>query len=141
MFGLKTRRLIKAHPTLCVVVQFCARGSMFDVLAKARSSPLLAQQLDWPKRVSMALDAAKVGPFTFFCCTTATLHESHHYRHSSASAKGMCSVLALSGSAYCIQHTIGICCTAGALFCHNHCNVLATLTATACCVPNVSDSA
>ena len=45
----------------CVAVQFCARGSMFDVLAKARSSPLLAQQLDWPKRVSMALDAAKVG--------------------------------------------------------------------------------
>ena len=34
---------------------------MFDVLAKARSSPLLAQQLDWPKRVGMALDAAKVG--------------------------------------------------------------------------------
>lgn len=33
---------------------------MFDVLAKARSSPRLAQQLDWPKRVSMALDAAKV---------------------------------------------------------------------------------
>ena len=33
---------------------------MFDVLAKARSSPLLAQQLDWPKRLSMALDAAKV---------------------------------------------------------------------------------
>ena len=33
---------------------------MFDVLAKARTSPLLAQQLDWPKRVSMALDAAKV---------------------------------------------------------------------------------
>ena len=48
-------------PTDNVVVQFCARGSMFDVLAKARSSPLLAQQLDWPKRVSMALDAAKVG--------------------------------------------------------------------------------
>lgn len=33
---------------------------MFDVLAKARNSPLLAQQLDWPKRLSMALDAAKV---------------------------------------------------------------------------------
>lgn len=49
------------HPSeRVVVVQFCARGSMFDVLAKARSSPLLAQQLDWPKRLSMALDAAKV---------------------------------------------------------------------------------
>ncbi|DBB01174.1 hypothetical protein WJX77_003342 [Trebouxia sp. C0004] len=43
----------------CTVTEFCARGSMFDVLAKARTSPLLAQQLDWPKRVSMALDAAK----------------------------------------------------------------------------------
>ncbi|DBA69721.1 TPA: hypothetical protein ACH3X2_012649 [Trebouxia sp. C0005] len=43
----------------CMVTEFCARGSMFDVLAKARTSPLLAQQLDWPKRVSMALDAAK----------------------------------------------------------------------------------
>ncbi|KAL3162493.1 hypothetical protein ABBQ32_010154 [Trebouxia sp. C0010 RCD-2024] len=43
----------------CMVTEFCARGSMFDVLAKARSSSLLAQQLDWPKRLSMALDAAK----------------------------------------------------------------------------------
>ncbi|KAL0047223.1 hypothetical protein WJX82_010034 [Trebouxia sp. C0006] len=43
----------------CMVTEFCARGSMFDVLAKARTSALLAQQLDWPKRVSMALDAAK----------------------------------------------------------------------------------
>ena len=40
---------------------------MFDVLAKARTSPLLAQQLDWPKRVSMALDAAKVSAWTISC--------------------------------------------------------------------------
>lgn len=56
--------------TSCLFVQFCARGSMFDVLAKARSSPLLAQQLTWPRRVSMALDAAKVGLLTAF----AVLH-------------------------------------------------------------------
>lgn len=57
-------------------VQFCARGSMFDVLAKARSSPLLAQQLDWPKRISMALDAAKVCTlcvyFNVSLCSLAT---------------------------------------------------------------------
>ena len=90
MFGLKTRNLVHTHPTSCVVMQFCARGSMYDVLAKARTSPLLAQQLDWPKRVSMALDAAKASRFTFRC--VSTLHATHHYRHSSVSAKGMCSV-------------------------------------------------
>lgn len=44
----------------CIVTQFCARGSLFDVLRKARTSPPFAQQLDWPKRLGMALDASKV---------------------------------------------------------------------------------
>ena len=44
----------------CIVTEFCARGSLFDVLRKARSSPPFAQQLDWPRRLGMALDAAKV---------------------------------------------------------------------------------
>ena len=44
----------------CIVTEFCARGSLFDVLRKARSSPPFAQQLDWPKRLGMALDASKV---------------------------------------------------------------------------------
>ena len=65
-------------PTACVLVQFCARGSMFDVLAKARSSPLLAQQLDWPKRVSMALDAAKV-QILLPCCMCKCRLESLMY--------------------------------------------------------------
>ncbi len=45
----------------CVVSEWCARGSLFDVLIKARSTPALAPQLDWGRRLNMALDAAKVG--------------------------------------------------------------------------------
>ena len=45
----------------CMVTEFCARGSLYDVLGKARASQQLAVQLDWPKRLNMALDAAKVG--------------------------------------------------------------------------------
>ena len=44
----------------CIVTEFCARGSLYDVLRKARTSQGFAQQLDWSKRLSMALDAAKV---------------------------------------------------------------------------------
>ncbi|DBB05340.1 TPA: hypothetical protein ACH3X3_010560 [Trebouxia sp. C0006] len=43
----------------CIVTEFCARGSLYDVLKKARSTPAFAQQLDWSRRISMALDAAK----------------------------------------------------------------------------------
>ena len=64
---------------------------MFDVLAKARSSPLLAQQLDWPKRVSMALDAAKVGVLHLhcICCAAAAvagLSLLHALRHDTCPA-------------------------------------------------------
>ena len=44
----------------CIVTEFCARGSLYDVLKKARTSSAFAQQLDWSKRLTMALDAAKV---------------------------------------------------------------------------------
>ena len=44
----------------CIVTEFCARGSLYDVLKKARGTPAFAQQLDWSRRISMALDAAKV---------------------------------------------------------------------------------
>ena len=44
----------------CVVSEWCARGSLFDVLTKARKNPALAPQLDWTRRLNMALDAAKV---------------------------------------------------------------------------------
>ena len=46
----------------CVVSEWCARGSLFDVLTKARKNPSLAPQLDWTRRLNMALDAAKVRP-------------------------------------------------------------------------------
>ena len=45
---------------VCIVTEFCARGSLSDVIKKAASSAVFAQQLDWPKRITMALDAAKV---------------------------------------------------------------------------------
>jgi hypothetical protein len=37
----------------------CARGSLYDVLQKAAKVPALAPQLDWPRRLNIALDAAK----------------------------------------------------------------------------------
>lgn len=43
----------------CVVTEYCARGSLSDVLKRGRLSRRGAQQLDWPKLLSMALDAAK----------------------------------------------------------------------------------
>ena len=42
-----------------VVTEFCARGSLYDLLKSARDSSVLAQQLDWPRRLGIALDAAK----------------------------------------------------------------------------------
>ena len=37
----------------CVVTEYCARGSLHDVLRLARSSPARAAQLDWPRRLNM----------------------------------------------------------------------------------------
>ena len=45
---------------VCIVTEFCARGSLSDVIRKAASSAVFAQQLDWPRRLTMAMDAAKV---------------------------------------------------------------------------------
>ena len=51
---------------VCIVTEFCARGSLADVLRKALDNPAFQQQLDWSKRLAMAMDAAKVS----FChCT------------------------------------------------------------------------
>lgn len=57
---------------VCVVTEFCARGSLSDVIRKAATSAIFAQLLDWPKRLSMALGAAKVD----------SLHCRHAYSHS-----------------------------------------------------------
>ncbi|KAK9862943.1 hypothetical protein WJX84_012116 [Apatococcus fuscideae] len=43
----------------CMVTEFCARGSLYDVLTKARAVPQLGAQLDWTRRLNIALDAAK----------------------------------------------------------------------------------
>ncbi|KAK9833554.1 hypothetical protein WJX81_005671 [Elliptochloris bilobata] len=43
----------------CVVTEYCARGSLNDVFKRALLNPLYAAHLDWCKRLSMALDAAK----------------------------------------------------------------------------------
>ncbi len=45
---------------VCIVIEFCPRGSLSDVIQRAASDGVFAQQLPWPKRLSMALDAAKV---------------------------------------------------------------------------------
>ena len=34
----------------CVITEYCARGSLNDVLKRARYVPALAMQLDWPRR-------------------------------------------------------------------------------------------
>ena len=45
----------------CVVTEYCARGSLYDVLVEAKERPKggLARALSWYRRVSMMLDAAK----------------------------------------------------------------------------------
>ena len=47
-----------AHPP-CVVTEYCGRGSLTDVLRGGAKSPAKAAQIDWPRRLNMALDAAK----------------------------------------------------------------------------------
>ncbi|KAK9820960.1 hypothetical protein WJX81_007609 [Elliptochloris bilobata] len=43
----------------CMVTAFCARGSLLDVLARARTSPAAAADLGWGRRLALALEAAK----------------------------------------------------------------------------------
>ena len=42
----------------CIITEFCARGSLCDLLASARSDPEVAAQLTWRRRLAMAADAA-----------------------------------------------------------------------------------
>ncbi|DBA74000.1 hypothetical protein WJX77_000667 [Trebouxia sp. C0004] len=57
----------------CMVAEFCARGSMHDVLTRASRSKTLQQQLDWVRRINMALDAAK-GMLYLHMCQPPILH-------------------------------------------------------------------
>lgn len=42
----------------CIVSEFCANGSLADLLAHARADPNVAAQLTWPRRLAMLLNAA-----------------------------------------------------------------------------------
>jgi serine/threonine protein kinase/alpha-tubulin suppressor-like RCC1 family protein len=42
----------------CMAVEFCPRGSLYDVLAQARTDPESAKRLTWIRRVKMAKDIA-----------------------------------------------------------------------------------
>lgn len=42
-----------------IITEYCARGSLTDVLRGAKTSKQKANMLDWSKRLNMALDAAK----------------------------------------------------------------------------------
>lgn len=72
----------------CMVTEFCARGSLYDVLNKARAVPQLGAQLDWTRRLNIALDAAKVCAKVtctvqkLLCRRTAQLHEMNNLLHS-----------------------------------------------------------
>ncbi|BDA45207.1 probable serine/threonine-protein kinase SIS8 at C-terminar half [Coccomyxa sp. Obi] len=43
----------------CMVTEFCARGSLLDILSRARENPAAAAELGWNRRLNMALEAAK----------------------------------------------------------------------------------
>eukprot|EP00884_Botryococcus_braunii_P001864 jgi/Botrbrau1/11679/Bobra.0195s0010.1 len=42
-----------------IITDYCARGSLSEVLGKARLQPNISAQLTWPRRLSMALHIAK----------------------------------------------------------------------------------
>ncbi|CAL5230064.1 g13517 [Coccomyxa viridis] len=43
----------------CMVTEYCARGSLLDILTRAREYPAAAAELAWLRRLNMALEAAK----------------------------------------------------------------------------------
>lgn len=42
----------------CIVTEYCAKGSLTQVLRQARTEATAAAALTWPKRLRLALDAA-----------------------------------------------------------------------------------
>ncbi|KAI3427397.1 hypothetical protein D9Q98_010312 [Chlorella vulgaris] len=46
------------HQPPCILTEYCSRGSLAEVLFKARQRPRVAAALTWPRRLAMALDAA-----------------------------------------------------------------------------------
>ena len=49
----------RSDPRPCIVTEFCARGSLSDVLGKAHTDEATARALTWSRRLKMALEAAK----------------------------------------------------------------------------------
>ena len=60
----------------CVVSEWCARGSLYDVLSKARKSAKLAPQLDWTRRLNMALDARPLDLVHVYCSLLSKTRKS-----------------------------------------------------------------
>ena len=57
----------------CLVSEYCAHGSLHDVLKEARCSPELAGELTWDRRLAWALGAASamsylVRPAPLYSC-------------------------------------------------------------------------
>ena len=75
---------------VCVVTEFCARGSLSDVIRKAATSEIFAQLLHWPKRLSMALDAAKVDSLHCQRACNCSFVCHHHQALSSRGAGPAC---------------------------------------------------
>ena len=46
------------HDPPCILTEFCARGSLAEVLAAGRTDPAAAAQLTWARRLAMAANAA-----------------------------------------------------------------------------------
>ncbi|KAK9811715.1 hypothetical protein WJX72_008890 [[Myrmecia] bisecta] len=57
----------------CMVAEYCARGSVYDVYKHATESPAAAGELGWARRLKMALGAAK-GMFYLHTRTPPVIH-------------------------------------------------------------------
>ncbi len=44
-----------------LVLEYCSRGSLHDVIQAARGSPMAAVELGWPRRLAMVRAGAAVG--------------------------------------------------------------------------------
>jgi serine/threonine protein kinase len=58
---------------LFVLAEYCSRGSLYDVLRRARSNPERAAELTWSLRLNMAVDAAR-GMLYLHTATPAIIH-------------------------------------------------------------------
>jgi len=57
----------------CIVTEYCSKGSLTDVLRRGRASNAHAAALDWPRRLNMAMDAAK-GMLHLHLCDPPIIH-------------------------------------------------------------------